>query len=151
MAKFTGRGAVLAVLTVDSPETWQDVAQIRSIGAISMTSDEIETSTLDDLGDFRSFLQGFRDAGEMPVEVIWDPALTSHGPGTYGLYGLFSSGLNIVMRQTVPVSPLHYVFIQGFIRDFELPTYTVDDPIASTATIRLSSTPILSTTATNPF
>jgi hypothetical protein len=151
MAKFTGRGAVLAVLTVDSPETWQDVAQIRSIGGISMTSDEVEVTTLDDLGDFRSFIQGFRDAGEMAVELIWDPSLASHGPATYGAYGLFTSGLNIVLRETVPVSPLHYIFIQGFIRDFELPTMTVDDPVAVTETIRLSSIPILSTTATNPF
>lgn len=151
MAKFTGRGAVLAVLTVDSPETWQDVAQIRSIGGISMTSDEIEVTTLDDLGDFRSFIQGFRDAGEMPVELIWDPSLASHGSATYGAYGLFTSGLSVVFRETIPVSPLHYVFIQGFIRDFELPTMTVDDPVAVTEVIRLSSIPILSTTATNPF
>lgn len=149
--KYTGRGAVLSVRTVASPETWQTMAQIRSIGGIAMTSDEIEVTTLDIVGDFREFLQGFRDAGEMPVELIWDPSLASHGPGAFGAYGLFSSGDNIVMRQTIPVSPTHYVHIEGFIRDFELPTFTVDDPIAVTATIRLSGTPVLSTSGVSPF
>jgi len=126
-------------------------AQVRSIGGISMTSDEIESTTLDNVGSFREFLQGFRDAGEMALELVWDPSLPSHGSLAYGAYGLFSSGLNIVLRETVPVSPLHYIHMVGFFRDFELPTMTVDDVIATNTVLRLSGTPILSTSPVSPF
>jgi hypothetical protein len=143
MAKFTGRGAVIAVRTVDSPESWQAFAQVRRIGAISMTADEIEATTLDTEGSFRDFLQGFKDAGELPVELVWDPALTSHGEDEFGLYGLFVSGSTETFRITIPTSPLKYLRVTGFLRDFELPEFTPDDVIAVTGTIRIGGTPIL--------
>ncbi len=146
MSKYTGRGAEFQVRTVESPETWQTVAQVRRIGSVSMTADEIEATTLDTVGDFRSYLQGFKDAGELPLEVIWDPTLTSHGTSTFGLYGMFTSGTNQLFRIKIPVSPNYFLRIAGFIRDFALPEFNPDDPIATTATIRLSDTPVLGLT-----
>lgn len=143
MSKYTGRGATIEVRTVDSPEAWQAFAQVRRIGAISMTADEIEVTTLDTVGDFRDFLQGFKDAGELPVELIWDPSLTSHGEGSFGIYGLFTSGSTETFRIKIPVTPTKYVRFDGFLRDFELPEFTPDDPIAVTGVIRLGGTPTL--------
>lgn len=148
MAKFTGRGAKFQVRTAAGPPAvWQDVAQVRRIGSVSLTSDEIESTTLDTVGSFRSFLQGFKDAGELPLEVIWDPTLASHGEGTSGLYGMFTSGNNQVFRIVIPTTPNYYLTINGFIRDFALPEFNPDDPIAVTATVRLSDNPVLEAAA----
>lgn len=108
-----------------------------------MTADEIEVTTLDTVGDFRDFLQGFKDAGELPVELIWDPSLTSHGEDEFGMYGLFTSGNTETFRIKIPVTPTKYLRLTGFFRDFELPEYTPDDPIAVTGTIRIGGTPTL--------
>jgi predicted secreted protein len=143
MAKYTGKGSEFQIRTVVSPEAFATVAQVRRIGSISLTSDEIEATTLDTAGDFRSFLQGFKDAGELAIEVIWDPTVVTHGSLSGGLYGLFTSGETKVFRIKIPVSPLQYLRLNGFIRDFELPELNVDDPIAVTATIRLSDNPAL--------
>jgi len=145
MSKYTGRGAEFQVRTVASPETWATVAQVRRIGAISLTADEIEATTLDTVGNFRTYLQGFRDAGELPLEVIWDPTLATHGSSGTGLYALFQSGETQAFRVKIPVSPTYYLRIGGFVRDFELPEFNVDDPIAVTATVRLSDNPTLGT------
>jgi hypothetical protein len=143
LAKYTGRGAEIQVRTVDSPETWQTIAQVRRIGAISQTADEIEVTTLDTVGDFRDFLPSFKDPGELPVELIWDPALASHGATGSGFYALFQSGDTKTFRIKIPVNPVQYLRVTGFLRDFELPEYTADDPLAVTGTIRLGGTPTL--------
>jgi hypothetical protein len=146
MSKFTGRGATFEVRTVVSPETFVAVAQVRRIGAVSLTADEVEVTTLDTVGDYRDFLQGFKDAGELGLEVIWDPSLASHGPDANGLYGLFTSGAQILARVKIPVSPVQYLRLNGFFRDFELPELNPDDPIAVTATFRIGQNPTLGTT-----
>jgi predicted secreted protein len=146
MSKYVGRGAEFQVRTVASPETFVAVAQVRSIGGTTLTSDEIEVTTLDTVGDYRDFLQGFKDAGEVALEVIFDPSLATHGSAANGLYGLFTAGTVILARIKIPVSPVHYLRVNGFFRDFELPTLNSDDPIAVTATFRIGQNPSLGTT-----
>src|SRR3954464_9673243 len=110
MAKYTGKGGRFEVQTVVSPATWVSVGQIREIGSATITSEEIDATTLDaNIGgtstDYKDFLPGFKDPGEMGVIVMFDPNLPSHGALTNGLYELFDSGRSITARVVFPVSP----------------------------------------------
>lgn len=151
MAKYTGKSAEFQVRTVTSPETFVTVAQVAEIGAISITADEVDVTTLDDnqsgLGtDFKDFLQGFKDSGEMPLRVIFDPNIATHGTATNGLYALFASGQQLTVRIKYPTSPINYLRATGFFKTWETPTLNATDPIQSTFTLRVAGRPTLGTT-----
>lgn len=151
MAKFQGKGAEFQVRTVVSPETFITVAQVAEIGSISVTSEEVDVTTLDDnqsgqTTDYKDFLQGFKDPGELPLRVIFDPNIATHGPAANGLYALFSSGQTITVRVKFPTSPVNYLRATGFFRDWETPTFNASDPVESTFTLRLGGRPTLGLT-----
>lgn len=150
MAKFTGKGGAFQILTVSSPATWVDVGQVREVASATITSEEIDVTTLDsNVGgtstDYKDFLGGFKDPGEMSVTVLFDPNLATHGTATNGLYELFDSGRTVTARVVYPTSPTNYLTMQGFFRDWETPTINSTDPVESSFVFRLRQKPVLGT------
>jgi hypothetical protein len=153
LAKYTGKGAKFQILTVASPQSWTDVAQIKEIGSATISSDEVDVTTLDAnqsglSTDYKDFLQGFKDPGEISLNLVFDPNLASHGTTNYGLYDLFDGGDTVTARIVFPVSPVNYLVFQGFFRDWETPTFNSSDPVESTFTMRIRQKPTLTTSAT---
>lgn len=54
------------------------IAFVRSIGGLSMSKDTIDTTHLTSTEGWRTFIASFKDAGEVPIGLIWDPTDTSH-------------------------------------------------------------------------
>lgn len=151
MAKYTGKGGELQIRTVVSPETWLTVAQIKEIGSISITAEEIDVTTLDDnesglSTDYKDTQQGFKDPGEMPVTVLFDPNLLSHVEDPNSLYESFDQGITQLVRIKYPVSPVKYLRANGYFRDWQTPALNATDPVESTFVFRLRQKPVLSTT-----
>jgi hypothetical protein len=151
MAKYSGKNGEFQVLTVASPATWVSVGQIREIGSASITAEEIDVTTLDSntsgtTTDYKDFLGGFKDPGEMSLVVLFDPNLATHGTVTNGLFELFDSGRTVTARVKYPTSPVNYMTMSGFFRDFQTPTINATDPIEATFTFRLRQKPTLGTT-----
>jgi hypothetical protein len=151
MAKYVGKGGEFQVQTVASPATWVAVGQVREIGSTSITSEEIDVTTLDaNVGgtstDYKDFLGGFKDAGEIGLVVLFDPNLATHGTATNGLYALFDAGSTITARIKYPTSPTNYLTMSGFFRDWETPAINATDPVESTFTFRLRQKQVLGTT-----
>ncbi len=151
MAKYTGRGGEFQVQTVASPATWVAVGQVREIGSASVTSEEIDVTTLDSnvsgtTTDYKDFLGGFKDPGEMGIVVLFDPNLATHGTTTNGLYDLFDRSATVTARVKYPTSPTNYLTMSGFFRDWETPTINATDPVESTFVFRLRQKPTLGTT-----
>jgi hypothetical protein len=78
-------------LTTGGTPAYTAVAQVQEIGDVSVTAEEVDVTTLD-AGDYRDFIQGFKDPGECELSVIWDPNLATHDETQDGLIGLFTSG-----------------------------------------------------------
>jgi hypothetical protein len=148
MAKYTGKGGAFQILTVASPATWATVGQVREIGSASITSEEIDVTTLDaNVGgtstDYKDFLGGFKDPGEMGIVVLFDPNLATHNATTNGLYDLFDRGVSVTARVKYPTSPAAYLTMSGFFRDWETPAINATDPVESTFVFRLRQKPTL--------
>jgi hypothetical protein len=140
MAKFTGRGGKFLV-EGSTPGTFTEVAQVQSIGSIDMTADETEVTTLDNVSGFREFLQTFKDSGELPVTLVWDPALPTHGEDEDGLWGLFISGETRNMKIEFPTKPVAYeATFSGFVKSYPTPQVTADDALISEVSIRVAGT-----------
>lgn len=150
--KATGKGSKFEIRTGVSPETWLTVGQVKEIGGADVTAEEIDFTTLDDnqsgeSTDYKDFGQGFKDPGEIPVTVMFDPNLASHGGDTFSLYELFDSGDPFLARIKLGnLSPARYIRANGFFRDWTTPTLNATDPIQSVFVMRLKQKPVLSTT-----
>lgn len=151
MAKATGKGSTFQIRTVTSPESWLTIGQVREIGGADITSDEIDMTTLDDNEsglptDYKDTQPGFKDPGELPVTVIFDPNLANHFSDPFSLYSLFESGDTVLVRIKLGnLSPARYIRANGYFRDWTTPTLNATDPIESVFVLRLRQRPVVTT------
>src|SRR5262245_57374401 len=141
MAKFTGKGAEFLINTAAiAPATYTAVAQVQEIGDLAITSDEVEVTTLD-AGDYRQYIQGFKDPGECQLTLIFDPALASHGIDTDGIVGLFTSGevKQCAIKLNSSETDGHsFMTFDAFIRDFTYNALNPDDPQTAAPVFRIT-------------
>lgn len=71
MAKTFGYGSVITVTTTTA-ET--DIGCVRSISGPGVSADDVDTTCLDSSTNFRTFVPGLLDPGEVTFEVVYDPA-----------------------------------------------------------------------------
>lgn len=116
---------------------------MQEIGDISVTAEEVDVTTLD-AGDYRDYIQGFKDPGECELTVIFDPGLAGHDDSTDGLVGLFASGevRDCAIRwNSSVVGGESFGTFKAFIRDMTYGALNPDDPQTITPLFRIT-TPI---------
>lgn len=65
------------------------IAELTSISGMDLSADTLETTTLDSIGGYRTFMQGLKDAGEVSISGFFNSADTN---GQIALYNSFDSG-----------------------------------------------------------
>jgi hypothetical protein len=141
VAKFTGKGAEFLVSDGGTPAAYTPVGQVSEIGDVSVTADEVEVTTLD-AGDYRDYIQGFKDPGECELTVVFDPAMADQGTDPDGLLGLFASGevRDCAIRwNSSGTGGEAFGTFQAFIRDMTFNALNPDDPQTITPLFRLKS------------
>ena len=140
MAKFTGKGATISVKGGGATPAYVPVGQVAEIGNIDVSADEVDVTTLD-AGDYRDYLQGFKDPGECQLTVLFDPALADQDESADGLFGLFTSGETrdwvIRFNSSAAVGGESFGAFKGFIRDWSFGALNPDDPQEVQPTIRI--------------
>jgi hypothetical protein len=129
--------------------TFVAVGQVQEIGDISVTAEEVDVTTLD-AGDYRDYIQGFKDPGECELSVIWDPNLATHDDSTNGLIGLFTSGAvrECAIRWNSSLAGGHtWGLFSAFIRDMTFGALNADDAQMLNPVFRITTPITLSDTA----
>src|SRR4051812_31032501 len=143
MAKFTGKSAKFLIVGGGATPAYVEVGQVSAIGDVSVTADEVEVTTLD-AGDYRDYIQGFKDPGECELTVVFDPELADQSTDPDGLLGLFASGevrdCAIRWNSSGTGGEVFGTF-QAFVRDMTYNALNPDDPQTITPLFRLK-TPI---------
>lgn len=155
MAKFTGKGAEFLVVNGGATPAYEAIGQVAEIGDISVTADEVEVTTLD-AGDYRDYIQGFKDPGECELTVIFDPAI--HGanattPTGDTILELFASGevRDCAIRwNSSGAGGEAFGTFQAFIRDVTYNALNPDDPQQITPLFRLKTPITLVSTLPTP-
>ena len=140
MAKFTGKGSQILVKTSGATPAYVAVGQVAEIGEIAISADEVDVTTLD-AGDYRQFIQGFKDPGECQLTVLWDSEMTDQGDTPDGLWGLFKSGEVrdwAVRWNSSATGGEEFGLFEGFIRDWSFGALNPDDPQQIQPTIRIT-------------
>lgn len=108
------------------------IANLTSIGAISPSTDEIDTTTLDS-GDYKEFMPGMKDAGEFQItgnlidEAGFADVLPLFENSTMTKWGVTSEGSEEACIQG-----------DGYVKSYELGDRTPDGLLTFSATIRIS-------------
>ena len=75
MAKRIGYGVTLETTTSTGTLS---IAYCRNIDGPSADINDVDTTTLDSTGGFRTFIAGLIDGGEVTTELMYDPTVESH-------------------------------------------------------------------------
>ena len=71
MTKVFGYKSILASST-------GEVGQVKSIGGPSASFGDVDTTTLDSSSNYRTFVPGLGDPGEVTMALVYDPTMASH-------------------------------------------------------------------------
>ena len=66
---FSGVGTVFKRGDGATPEVFTAIAEVNSISGPNMSRGQIDVTSLDSTGGYREFIAGFRDAGEVTLEM----------------------------------------------------------------------------------
>lgn len=117
------------------------VAGLTSISGLDLSADTIDTTTLDGDG-YRTFIGGLKDGGEVSIEGYLIPAT---GKGQQELYTLFDSGEVEDFTIEFPADTKAKWEFEGIVTGFST-SADLEDPLAFSATIKVSGEPTLTVT-----
>ncbi len=137
MAKYAATGTSLRYEDPGSPGTFVAVAQVQGISGPTLSAEEIDVTTHDTTGEYREFLGGFKDGGEITFTVVFDPEAGGHPT----LLGFFDTRELLTWRivfptDTVDANKANMEF-SGFVRDFQVDAQ-VGEALTAEVTIRVS-------------
>jgi len=72
--KYIGNGTTLGVSTGSSTSAATAVGGVISVGGPGGDAPDVDTTTMDSTSNYTTQLRGFRAAGELALEVAYDPA-----------------------------------------------------------------------------
>jgi len=156
MAGFSGKGTMLTMSTGTLTSTSFNpgvpavlIGDLTNIGGPTMSADEIDVSSHDSTGNFREFVAGFKDAGEISLE-----GNLTVGGGADDLVDAFKDRVNREFHINFPVSSTSAVNesylrweLEGTVSGVET-AVPYDDKAGFSASVRLSGAPTLVHTTT---
>jgi len=124
-----------------TPENFATVAEVRDMTAPSFQRDTIEVTNQDSSGGFREFIAGWRDAGEVTLELNWLPGNATHDEST----GLLSHYLDDEVRNYKLILPdtVLTIAFAGVITDFP-PDLALESQGTVSVTIKITGEPTFS-------
>lgn len=141
MAKYSSFGAILRIGST-SGSGGTAVAQVASIDGPKLQLETIDVTTHDNAGGWRSFIGGLLDAGELSMEIVFDPALGTHR-NTSG--GLLHALINRTVQEftlVLPTSPAVSWYFNALTTAF-LVQAPVDDKLPANVTLKITGAPTI--------
>lgn len=140
MAKYAGHDVTFAWDPAGGT-AYATIAQIVDLSGPGLARNAIDTTTRDNATAFwRTFVKGFKDAGEMTFNVLFDPSLASHSSAAGLLSDYNDDSTEASFRVTFPDAAV-WTF-GGFLTDFSI-TAPLDDNLGGDITVKISGQPTL--------
>lgn len=148
MNPHTGFGAILSVGDGNSPENFVPILGVKSISGPSMSRDTHDTTDMNSATNYRSYIGGLVDGGELSFEANWLPRDPTQGQETGGLWAEFDRSSCDSLRNwrvDIPDCPGEapsYMAVSGIFSgmNVEIP---MDDLMSFSGTIKVSGRPEL--------
>ena len=135
MAKTIGYGTVLIVCSSDNT-TENNVIQVRSISGPGVSGNDVDTTTMDSSSNYRTFVSGLLDPGELTFSLAYDSTAASHALLAH-LMGERHTGLfKVAAGSSSGTLTSFYGHIKGMSREIPM-----DDLITCDVTVKVSGLP----------
>ena len=108
------------------------IGLLRSIGEIKMDSEAVDVTTLDAENGCKSFIQGYKDPGEVTVEGFYE----KNNAGQSKLRALYGSGEAVPFTVTFPDASS--VTFTAFVKSIAMGAASVDGAIGFSAVLKLT-------------
>jgi predicted secreted protein len=116
--------------------SWDSLAEVNSIDGPGMTRDFIDTTALDTVGGYRTYIAGFRDAGQVTLNMNF----------TRDTYELMMTDFESADPQNyeivIPADANTTIEFEGYVTELPL-SITPDEKITANVTIKVSGQPTL--------
>jgi len=122
---------------------WAAIAYVRSISGPTKTRAFIDTTALDTSGGYRTFIAGFRDGGQITLNMLFDR-------DGYELMNTdFESDTAVNYQIHLPDTDETTFTFEGLVTELPLNVPT-DDAVTADVTIKISGVVSLESGSTNP-
>ena len=115
---------------------WVAIANIKSITGPSMARNNIDTTALDTVGGYRTFISGFRDPGTLTLNMLFTR------DGYEALKTDFESDLMQNYQIVLPDTDVTSLAFEGQVTELPL-TIPTDDAVTCDVTIKVSGQVVL--------
>lgn len=134
-----GKAAFGATIGFGSP-TPSSIANVTNISGLDGDTEIIDVTSHDSGGRYREKIASFIDAGQVKLELNFDPGSPTHKATTGGILYLRDQSTVETWTITFPGSPTHKVTFQAFVKSagIELP---YDDKMAMSVTLEVTGKP----------
>jgi predicted secreted protein len=136
MAQQAAFGTILKVFDVLTDYTFDAVAYVRTISAPGLGLESLDTSGHDASGGNNAAVGGMLDAGELSLDIAWDPSNATHDL----LSDLMANRKFSIFQLIWPDDEIDNY--RGFVVGFE-PGAPFDQLLTATVQIRMSGNPLL--------
>lgn len=120
------------------------IAELTNIGGIKITGDTIDVTTLGSPDEYKEFIGGFKDGGEVAISGFFYPGDTD---GQFAMKTALDASTLDAYTITFPTSMGATWTFNGIVTDWGSPGADVGGAILFEATIKISGKPVLGLTA----
>lgn len=113
----------------DGASTYVDVGEVTSIDVLDIEVEDLDVSSHDSPGQWREYVAGMKDGGELSMEVNYDPALHATV--------LSALGTTRDQRITLPDSGAATVAFEAYVKGFTAQA-PYDDKLSATITLKVT-------------
>jgi predicted secreted protein len=132
-----GFGAVVNFGTTTGTTTSGILANVTNIGGLDGETETIDVTSHDSGSAYREKVASFIDAGQVTLDINFDPNAATHRATSGGILWLRDQRIICPWVVTFPGTPVHKVAFMGFVKSagFEAP---FDDKLSMSVTIETS-------------
>ena len=135
MAKTFGYGCVLQVTTSSGLEL--PIGQVRSISGPGVDFADVDTTCMDSSSNYRTFVPGLGDPGEVTISVVYDSTSSAHARLIYHMNNRRLNTYTLFHGTTAAADADAFVaYVKGVSREIPM-----DDVITADYTLKLSGIP----------
>jgi hypothetical protein len=130
-------GVVVQFGTTTGTVTSATLTNVTNVSGLDSDVEEIDVTSHDSVGRYREFVSSFIDAGEVQIDLNFNPQETTHRSTTGGVLWLLNQGIVAPWKIKFPGTPTHSVSFMGFVKSapIDLP---YDDKQSATVTVRVA-------------
>jgi predicted secreted protein len=130
-------GVVVQFGTTTGTATSATLTNVTNVSGFDADVEEIDVTSHDSVGRYREFVSSFIDAGEVSIDINYNPREVTHRQTTGGVMFLLNSGIIAPWKVKFPTNAGDSVSFMGFVKSMPL-DLPYDDKMSATITVRVS-------------